>query len=221
MSAIAAAMAVLCLSACTIDGSPSARDADLAPRSVSADAFPDRVAGRVPTPAIEGAIADITGAPLGAGKVTPADCTPPTVSPDGAVAFVGHIDGGSASLSTLIAYAANPLTELTDTVSRCGEYRTGDERTATSTTRTELLPPPPARDGVETAAIARTSTTGGASAPLVTSITTLIAQRDGVRVYVEYRGRAAQTPAPMTAESGALLDELFTAAVSTAWPVQG
>lgn len=85
---------------------------------------------------------------------------------------------------------------------------------ASSTVTTEVPPAPPARDGVDTATIRRTIVTGGGTAPVTTSSLALIGERDGVRVYAEYRWPAA---GPVPAEDSAALDELFTKAVSAAF----
>ena len=206
---------VTAVAACTVGGEPTPVEApDLSGQAVDTGVFPAG-ATRVPAPALPGVIADVTGRPLH-GEADPARCTPAAVSVDGAAASSGPAGTGTAAtLTSLIVSVSESLDQAESLLHRCGTYRTGTAGVATSTIRTEILPPPTASAGVDTLALRRTTTTGGEINPLVTSTTTLIGQRDGARVYVEYR---ASGGAAMPADAGTALDALFQASVAAAWP---
>ena len=138
-----------------------------------------------------------------------------TASSRRSVRRAGSGTGTAATLTSLIVSVSESLDQAESLLQRCGTYRTGTAGVATSTIRTEILPPPTASAGVDTLALRRTTTTGGEINPLVTSTTTLIGQRDGARVYVEYR---ASGGAAMPADAGTALDALFQASVAAAWP---
>ncbi|SDU35519.1 hypothetical protein SAMN04488548_134686 [Gordonia westfalica] len=216
---LAAACAVLAggvLSACSVGGDAQPSNPDLSSRSVSASDFPTP-ASPIPPQAVANALADITGSPSpGQGsntEISPSECAPPPVSADGAVAFLGPGTAERSTLTTVVAHVDTPLAEVVRRAEKCPELTTTTFG-ASSTVTTEVLPAPPARDGVETATIRRTILTGGGTVPTTTSSLSLIGERDGVRVYAEYRWPAA---GPVPAEDSAALDELFTKAVSAAF----
>ncbi|MEO9328658.1 hypothetical protein [Gordonia aurantiaca] len=219
MLLLAAACAVLAggvLSACSVIGDAQPADADLSSRSVQASDFPSGSGSRIPPQAVENALADITGAAVAAQAddtgFDPADCAPASVPADGAVAFLGHGSVDRSTLTTVVAHVDTPLSEVVDQARRCADF-TRTTFGASSTVTTEVLPAPPAPDGVETATIERTIVTGG-GAPVTTSTLTLIGERDGIRVYAEYRWPG---DAPVSPEDSAALDELFTKALAAAF----
>ncbi|UVF77752.1 hypothetical protein [Gordonia mangrovi] len=199
---------------CSVDGEATAGgSADLSARSVAPVDFPADSATRLPAPAVPGALADLTGRPLH-GSVTPPDCTPRGVSADGAVVLVGPDPATStATFTSAVAYADRPLDQVTGLARRCPRTITGSAPTAVTIVMTEVLPAPQ-RSGLATAALRRTMTTGGSESPLVTGTTSVMAQRDGVRVIVEYRHQGAD---PMSADAGASLNALFDSAVAAAF----
>ncbi|AZG44173.1 hypothetical protein [Gordonia insulae] len=211
---IVLAAACLVIAGCTVDGQASAGAVDLSPRAVPSTDFPGGSASRVPPPAVPGALADLTGRPLH-GSVIPAQCTPAAVSADGAAVLVGPDPAAStATFTEAIVHADVPLDEVTALARRCPRTASGSSPTAMSAVITEVLPAP-RRSGVATGAERRQLTTGGTgSSAITTSTTTLLAQRDGVRVIVEYRHQGA---APMSAQAGARLDALFSRAVDAAF----
>lgn len=209
-------VAALCtaLSGCSVDGQATAGAGDLAENAVSPSAFPAGTATRVPAPAVPGALADLIGRPLN-GSVSPADCTPVALPSDGAVVLVGPSPTTpTATFTSAVAHAANSVDDVTELAGRCPHTTSGSVPTAASAVSTEVVPAP-GRDSVQTGAIERTITTGGPGAPpMITSTTTLMAQREGVRVLVEYR---RQGGGAMTPETGAQLDALFDDAVDAAF----
>lgn len=217
---LAAACTVLAggvLSACSIQGDAQSSNPDLSSRSVAASDFPGGPASPIPPQAVANALADVTGGPApGQGsntEVSPAECAPSPVSADGAVALLGPGTAERSTLTTVVAHVDTSLAEVVDRAEKCPELTTTTFG-ASSTVTTEVLPAPPAPDGVATATIRRTIVTGGGTAPVTTSSLALIGERDGVRVYAEYRWPAA---GPVPAEDSAALDELFTKAVSAAF----
>ncbi|TYQ11281.1 UNVERIFIED_ORG: hypothetical protein L601_001800000420 [Gordonia westfalica J30] len=220
MLVLAAACAVLAggvLSACSIVGDAEPADPDLSSRSVAASDFPGGPASPIPPQAVGNALADVTGGPAPGQKenteVSPPECAPAPVSADGAVAFLGPGTAERSTLTTVVAHVDTPLTDVVKRAEKCPELTTTTFG-ASSTVTTEVLPAPPARDGVDTATIRRTIVTGGGTAPVTTSSLALIGERDGVRVYAEYRWPAA---GPVPVEDSAALDELFAKAVSAAF----
>lgn len=207
--------AAVLLSACSVAGEPAASSPDLSARSVTAEDFPEGAASRIPSSAVANALADVTGAPMPGQtgtRVSPPDCAPAPVSADGAVAFLGPGPGERSTLTTVVAGVDSPLEDVVDLAERCPQTTTTTFG-ASSTITTEVLPPPPGMDGVETAAIRRTIVTGG-GAPMTTSALTLLGERDGVRVYAEYRW---PTAGPVPADAAAALDALFVEANAAAF----
>ncbi|MGV9713408.1 hypothetical protein ACWDTI_22420 [Gordonia sp. NPDC003424] len=208
-------VACLAAMACTVDGQAVAGSADLTARSVTADDFPAG-ATRVPTPAVPDALADLTGHPLHGG-VTPADCTPPAVSATGAVLYVGPDPATStATFSTAVVHVSAALSGVIDQARRCPRYITGSAPTAASLVTTDVpAAPASTAPGVRTGALHRQSTTGATgSSAMVTTMDTLLAQKDGVRVLVEYRH---QGNTPMSAAASGQLRSLFDKAVHAAF----
>lgn len=199
---------------CSVDGEATAGgSADLSARAVAPSDFPGATATRLPAPAVPGALADLTGRPLH-GTVTPPDCTSRGVPSDGAVVLVGPDPATStATFTAAVVHADVPLDQVTGLARRCPRTITGSAPTAVTITSTEVLPAPQ-RSGLSTAALRRTLATGGSASPLVTGTTSVIAQRDGIRVIVEYRHQGAGR---MSADAGASLDALFDSAVEAAF----
>ncbi|MFE0747368.1 hypothetical protein [Gordonia sp. NPDC058843] len=207
--------AALMVSACSISGEPAASSPDLSARSVTAADFPAGAASRIPPPAVANALADVTGAPMpgqAATEVSPPDCAPVPVSAEGAVAFLGPGPGERSTLTSIVAGVDTPLDDVVGLAERCPQTTTTTYG-ASSTITTEVLPPPPAPDGVDTATIRRTTVTGGGVAS-TTSALSLLGERDGVRVYTEYRWPAAGS---VPQEASAALDELFVKAIAAAF----
>lgn len=207
--------ACLAAMACTtVDGHAVEGSADLGAKSVSADAFPAG-ASRVPTPAVPGALADLTGHPLH-GTVTPGDCTPPSVSSAGAVVYVGPDPATStATFTTAVVHTDQSLTDVLAQARRCPRFVSGTTPTASSLVTTDVLPAPEIAGSASTGAWQRQSTTGATgSAAMVTGTRMLMAQRHGVRVLVEYRHRGT---GPISATASGQLDALFGNAVQSAF----
>lgn len=208
--ALAAGMCLL-LAACSTDGQPTAGMPDLAGRAVAAQDFPAGTASRVPDPAVAGALADITGASRTA---LPERCAPPPVIAGGAVVQVGPGGQDRTTYTAAVAYAGeHTLDELRAQLDGCTTWTTGTA-TAATTVRAEVLPAPPAPDGVSTLALRRTMETGGTQNALITSTVTLIGERDGIRVYVEYRWPSS---GPLPPAAGTALDGLFDKAIAAAF----
>lgn len=177
--------------------------------------FPGGAASEIPASAVANALADVTGAPMPGQmgtEVSPPDCAPAPVPADGAVAFLGPGPGERSTLTSVVANVDTPLTDVIDLAERCPQTTTTTYG-ASSTISTEVLPPPPAPDGVDTATIRRTMVTGG-GVESTTSALTLLGERDGVRVYTEYRWPAA---GPVPPDASAVLDALFGKAIAAAF----
>ncbi|WP_244176374.1 hypothetical protein [Gordonia lacunae] len=215
VSAACLLAATIVVSACSVAGEPEPSGQDLSSRSVTAADFPDGAASPIPTTAVANALADVTGAPMSgqAGtEVSPPDCAPAPVSADGAVAYLGPGPGERSTLTTVVAGVDSTLDDVVELAQRCRQTTTTTFG-ASSTVTTEVLPPPPGPDGVQTATIRRTIVTGG-GVPTTTSALTLLGERDGVRVYTEYRWPAA---GPVPPEAAAVLDALFVKANAAAF----
>jgi hypothetical protein len=181
---------------------------DLRAKSVTAADFP---AGYTPTEVAQdqvGAVlADTAGIPV-AGGVTPPTCAPrPLPDRSGeAIAWVATGSGANAgTLSAVSVLVSTPLAELTSHIQDCPAYRT-DALGATATVTTTILPPSPAESD-ESIAFRRVTVSGA----MTQTMTALVAQNDGVRVYVTYLA-AGPRPVP----DGVALDALYTKAVSRA-----
>jgi hypothetical protein len=234
---IVGALCALLLPGCSVDGqAQSAPPAEsLAPRLVSADSFPHG-ASRVPEPAVAAVIADVAGP---SGTVDPSSCRAPGVEAAGAAANVGPDAGsepgstpgsgssdgsrpstgamGTGNLTVLIAYAPSGLDAFDDYVSRCGRFATTTAGAGSQITL-RALSAPAVGGGTDTRALARTVTTGGPGRAMTYAITTLIAQRDGVRVYVEHRRQGAGADA---GQIGAEPEALLRRAAAAAWRDRG
>ncbi|MFW0797367.1 hypothetical protein AAFP30_26415 [Gordonia sp. CPCC 205515] len=207
--------ACLAAMACTtVDGNAVAGSSDLSAKSVAADVFPAG-ATRVPTPAVPGALADITGRPLH-GTVTPADCTPPAVPSAGAVVFVGPDPATStATFTTAVVHADQSLDDVVNQARRCPRFVSGASPTASSLVTTDVLPAPKVAGSVRTGAWQRQVTTGATgSSAMVTATKLLMAQRNGVRVLVEYRQQGSD---PISSAASGQLNALFGNAVEAAF----
>lgn len=215
MAALAATGAVL--ASCAVGGSAEPAEADLTGRSVAATDFPTGAASPIPPQAIGNALADITGAPPASGtqntEISPSECAPAPVPAAGAVALLAPGRAERSTFTSVVAHVEQPLSEMIAQAEKCPRV-TRTTYQAFSTIDTEILPPPPAPDGVQTAALRRAILTGGGTVPITTSSLILVAEQDGVRVYTEYRwaGDGAADPAETAA-----LDELFARAVAKAF----
>ncbi|MCF3937554.1 hypothetical protein [Gordonia tangerina] len=214
LAALALLALALLTAGCSVDGQATAGGSeDLTARSLAPADFPDHTATRLPAPAVPAALADLSGRPLH-GSVTPAECTPRLISPDGAVVIVGPDPATStATFTSAVVHVDDSLDQVTGLARRCPRTVTGSAPTAVTVVTTEVLPAPN-RSGNQTAALRRTMTTGGAESPLITGTTGLMAQQDGIRVIVEYRHQGADE---MSAEAGASLDALFDSAITAAF----
>lgn len=231
---VGALCAALLLPGCSIDGEAHSAPTpqSLTPRLVAADGFPYG-ASPVPGTAVMSVIADVAGP---AGTVEPAHCRAPVVSAVGAAANVGpdSVAGGysgsgsspvprssagrtgaTGTLTVLIAYAPAGLDSLDTFLGRCGRFET---RTAGASSQVTLraLRGRDVGGPISTRSYARTVTTGGQGGALSYAITTLVAQYDGVRVYVEHRRRGADSQ-----QISADLDTLFRRAVAEAFGDRG
>jgi hypothetical protein len=116
--------------------------------------------------------------------------------------------GSSANAGTLSAVSVlvdTPLTELETQIQACPAYTT-DAVGATATVTTTILPPSPSpTPSAESIAFRRVTVSGA----MTQTMTALVAQNDGVRVYVTYLV-AGPRPVP----DGMALDSLYTTAVS-------
>jgi hypothetical protein len=216
-----AVIAVLMVAGCTssVDGNPTAATrttstspdnsssmVDLRAKSVTAADFP---AGYTPTEVADdqlGAVlADTAGIPV-AGGVNPPNCAPRPL-PDGsgeALAWVATGSGANAgTLSAVSVLVDTPLSELETQIQACPAYTT-DAVGATATVTTTLLPPSPAQSE-ESIAFRRVTVSGA----MTQTMTALVAQNGGVRVYVTYLA-AGPRPVP----DGVALDALYTTAVA-------
>ncbi|MFT4126922.1 MAG: hypothetical protein QM662_11935 [Gordonia sp. (in: high G+C Gram-positive bacteria)] len=201
------AVVVLTAGACTVTGEPVAGSADLSARSVTADDFPIPGATQVPAQAVPFALRGLAAADPA--PTRPAECVPSVPDADGAVLW--QVTGEeSIAYTTGVVVATGDLAAVTDQAQRCA-VAYGDGPAGTEI-RTRVEPPPPAASGVENAAVRRAFRTGGGNT--ITSTLTLIAQRDGVRVYVQYRW-LGDTDLP--ADAGLALDGLFQKAVAAAF----
>jgi hypothetical protein len=219
-SSLLAMAAVVAVAGCTsaIDGEPTAAQTtsvapqnssssvDLAARSVTAADFPP---GYTPTQVaadqLGAVLADTAGVPS-AGTVDPPNCAPrPLPSrPGGALAWVATGTGpNSATLSAVSVLVDSPLADLKTQLQNCPAYTT-DALGATATVTTTVLPPSPA-ESHESMAFRRVTVSGA----MTQTMTALVAQNDGVRVYVTYLVAGTR---PVS--DGMALDELYTKAVA-------
>lgn len=217
--------AALFLGACTsaVDGDPIAAPQTAAPssasgpgafpseeidvrdRSVTAADFPPGYnATEVSGDKLAAVLADTAGFPVG-GLVTPASCapTPLPASPDEAVALVATGAAANAGiLSAITVLTDSPLSELQARLEACPTYTTTNQG-VTATVTTTVLPPSPA-DSQESLAFRRVTVSG----QMTQTMTALVAQNDGVRVYV-----TVMAPGSGPVPNGLALDELYTTAV--------
>lgn len=194
------------LAACAVDGQAVGRP-DLTSRSVAATDFPNAGATQIPTSAVAFALDGLTGSDQAV--VTPTGCTPTRLTAGGAVAFQLITDDGAASYTTGVAYAPDTLDAVVTQARRCSSGTT-----AGGTVGVRVDPAPQASTGVHTAAVRRTTSTGGDEKPLITTSLTLFAQRDDVRVAVQYRWSGS---GEIPGDAAASLDALYTKAVAAAF----
>ncbi|GAA1480570.1 hypothetical protein GCM10009624_10100 [Gordonia sinesedis] len=222
------------IGACSLGGSAEAVPDDLSSRSVAADDFPVPGATRIPPPVVADALADLVGSGT---QVAPPDCAPQHLPADGAVMFQVLVDDATptppstptqppsnspstpapataraASFTSAVAHAPQALDAELDRVRRCPTVTTGAPP-ATSRLRSEIGTAPAGPRGVTTGAVRTVAETGPSAEPLAVVTETLMAQRDGVRVYAQYR-----TPGTEIGDAArAQLTQLFGKAVDAAF----
>ncbi|MEP9391429.1 hypothetical protein ABLE94_04095 [Gordonia sp. VNK1] len=196
---------------CTVTGHSVADSGDLSSSSVQADDFPVPGATRVPTPAVPFAVAGLAG--TDPAIASPSDCIPPRVDATGAVVWQVIVDGGASSYTSAVTHADESVAADVARAERCPQTFSGDAAAGTRITTT-VLPAPPGPTGVDTAAIRRITGSGDDEHRVVTSSLTLIGQRDGVRVYAQYRNPGEDA---IPADAAAGLDSLFTKALAAAF----
>lgn len=219
-AAAVAVVATVFLGGCTteVDGEPSAatRSAQTAPnssnqtidireRSVTPADFPGGYAASEVTGGQLGAIiGDTAGVPAG-GTVDPPNCAPQQLpsEPQDAIAFVATGPGANAGvLTALTVLVDTPLAQLKSQIEQCPTYTT-DVQGAVATVATTLLPASPAQSD-ESLAFRRVTTSGA----MTQTMTALLSQNDGVRVYVTSVAAGQRPP------DGAALDQLYTTALT-------
>lgn len=210
---VAMAVVAVCATACssTVSGDPKPAaapapqriDAPLSSLLLDPAVFPARYSALVlPPQAVAQAAADLTGVATGA-TVAPDTCKPPgrPTGPDGTAMVVGTDNASRATISVELTRSERPLSVRRAQLADCGEM-TVTNSGATSTVRTELLPPPTVRAD-DSVAIRQTV----ASASVQQTMTTLLAQVGDVRIastFMTFRDTPPDT---------ATLDEVFTKAV--------
>lgn len=215
-----AIVAVMAVAGCTsaVDGEPTAAptgsaepqssssSVDLASRSVTAADFPSGYSPTEVTGDQLGAVlADTAGLPTGGG-VNPPNCAPrPLPSSAGqAMAWVATGAGPNAGTVSAVSVLMNsPLADLQTQIQNCPSYTT-DAFGATATVTTTILPPSPAESD-ESMAFRRVTVSGA----MTQTMTALVAQNDGIRVYV-----TSLVAGTRPGSDGLALDELYTKAVS-------
>ncbi|MFW0784802.1 hypothetical protein AAFP35_09785 [Gordonia sp. CPCC 206044] len=217
MGPVVGIVAGLMVLGCTVDGEATAGSPDLSSRSLTAADFPDGAASRVPATAVADALADLTGHRMH-GDVVPPDCMPYAVSAEGAAVMVGPDPRTStATFTSAVVRAGRGLSDVASQARRCPRYLAGSAPTAVSTVTTRVVPAPTQR-GITTTGLQRDIATGGVeaagSSSTTTGTTTLMAQRNGVRVITEYRHQGGGAPSATTRKQ---LDALFDKAVDRAF----
>ncbi|PXW33636.1 UNVERIFIED_CONTAM: hypothetical protein DES50_102255 [Williamsia faeni] len=220
---VVAVAAVLVVGGCTsaVDGDPVAApssagpstgpgtfpsvEVDVRERSVTAADFPAGYdATEVPAEDLAAVMADTAGYRVGS-VVTPSTCapTPLPATSDEAVALVAaSAEANAGTLSAITVLTDSPLSELEAQLEACPTYTTTNQG-ATATVTTTVLPPSPAQSQ-ESLAFRRVTMSGS----MTQTMTALVAQNDGVRVYV-----TVMAPGSGPVPDGAALDELYTTAV--------
>nr|WP_152972615.1 hypothetical protein [Gordonia sp. NB41Y] len=203
-----AALAVTVVAACGVDGRAVPAREDLSPLAATGDDFPVPGATRVPQPAVGFALGGLTGSDPAA--VDPADCTPPTLDPTGAVVLQVIPAGGPQSFTAAVAYSDDDLSSVDDQARRCARYTVGGGQMVVHV-GTDVYDP--GLSGVATTEIVRevTSDAPGAGAETQVKSRTLIGQRGSVRVYAQQRWPGTEVPPASD------LDSLFTVAVTRAF----
>ncbi|MGO3328155.1 hypothetical protein [Gordonia sp. (in: high G+C Gram-positive bacteria)] len=172
---IALTAVALSVLACSVDGDP-VRVPDLAPRTVDASAFPYGPGVAVPDAQIHNAVADITFTPLRS-QNQPAECTPAPVDVSGAQVRVGPGGPAGGTVTVMLARAPNTFDDYVTGLRECPDFELG----GTVGTRVLTNVGSVAEDTVESG---RTLSTDGRP---YSRVYELVAQRDGVRLYVQNR----------------------------------
>lgn len=219
------------VAACSVNGTSQP---DVSVRLPPAADFPTGVSATPVTGAgLAAVIADVVGDAPG-GSVEPSTCAPAALSsnPADSAGLVAQLPAASdlpGTLTVLATRVATPLSAVESQVARCKSFVRTNVAGARSTVRQVLTPAPtsPVSD-VSTLGIAATQTTGG-SGPGGTgdnafgvASKSYLAQREGVRVYVVYRGLATSAaagadPQLVADQQTADLDALFGKAVTSAF----
>lgn len=190
----------------TSPGAFPSQDVDVREKSVTAADFPPGYdATVVPSGDLAAVLADTAGFPVGS-MVTPSTCapTPLPATSDEAMALVATGAAANAGiLSAITVLTDSPLSELEAQLEACPTYTTTGGG-ATATVTTTVLPPSPAQSQ-ESLAFRRVTASGA----MTQTMTGLVAQNDGVRVYV-----TVMAPGSGPVPDGAALDALYTTAVA-------
>ncbi|MBA4025539.1 MAG: hypothetical protein C0482_24550 [Gordonia sp.] len=216
---VAVLAAVLAVGGCTaeVDGDPTAapvtevsphssdQSRDLRERSVAPADFPAGYSATEVTGGQLGAVLGDTAGVAAGGTVDPPTCAPRQLSSDSgdAIAFVATGAGANAgALSAVTVLVDTPLAELQADLERCPTYTT-DTEGAKATVSTTVLPSSPAQSE-ESLAFRRVTSSGS----MTQTMTALVGQNDGIRVYVTYVASGQRPP------DGMALDQLYTTALS-------
>lgn len=217
---VAILAAVMVVGGCTseVDGDPLAATSatrvapdnagssvDLGERSVTPADFPAGYSATEVAGGQLGAIAgDTAGVPAG-GTVDPPTCAPQQLQSDSGDARAVTATGPGANagiLTALTVLVDDPLSALKAGLERCPHYTT-DVMGAKATVTTTVLPPSPTQSD-ESLAFRRVTTSGA----MTQTMTALVGQNDGVRVYATYVASGQRPP------DGMALDQLYTTAVT-------
>lgn len=211
--------AVLVIGGCTteVDGDPTAapvtavnpnnfnQSSDLRERSVTPADFPAGYSATEVAGGQLGALLGDTAGEAAGGTVDPPTCAPRQLPSDSgdAIAFVATGTGANAgALSAVTVLVDTPLAELQSDLERCPTYTT-DTDGAKATVTTTVLPSSPAQSD-ESLAFRRVTSSG----TMTQTMTALVGQNDGIRVYVTYVASGQRPP------DGMALDQLYTTALS-------
>ncbi|WP_207839193.1 hypothetical protein [Williamsia soli] len=216
---VAMLAAVLVIGGCTteVDGDPTAApvtgvspnnsngSSDLRERSVAPADFPVGYSATEVTGGQLGALLGDTAGVAAGGTVDPPTCAPRQLpsDPGDATAFVATGTGANAgALSAVTVLVDTPLAELKADLTRCPTYTT-DTEGAKATVTTTVLPSSPAQSE-ESLAFRRVTSSGA----MTQTMTALVGQNDGIRVYVTYVASGQRPP------DGMALDQLYTTALA-------
>lgn len=216
---VATVTAVMVIAGCTteIDGDPTAapatmvspnnsnQSADLREHSVTPADFPAGYTATEVTGGQLGALLADTAGVSADGTVDPPSCAPEQLPSDSgdALAFVATGAGANAGILTALSVLVDtPLSALEADLASCPSYTT-DTMGAKATVTTTVLPPSPAQSD-ESLAFRRVTSSGA----MTQTMTGLVGQNDGIRVYVTYVASGQRPP------DGMALDQLYTTAVT-------